>query len=113
MSSLQKYVELTKILGLMEKWNGIKGCYFWKDFQKEHGIHFRNIGIHPYSVDVEKLFPGIAIDLEMAKELDAIESRRSRDDCCGESEWYGLKDLMELAVKVMGFKALQEWGESA
>ena len=100
--------QLSKILGLMEKWDGINGCYFSKSFEKEHGIHFRNIGIHPYSVDVEKFFPGIDIDSEMAEELSRIEDKRSRDDCCGESEWGGLKDLFRLKVKWMEPKAQRE-----
>ena len=101
MSSFQHYVDSSNLLQQMVDWDGINGCYFLKDFEEKNGVVFAEMGIYEYSLDVEKFFPGIDIDSEMAKELERIESKRIRDDCCGESEWGGIKDLFELKVKWM------------
>ena len=68
------------------------------------------MGIFHDLLDSEKLLPGIDIDSdsEMAKELGRIESKRSRNDCCGESEWGATIDLFELKVKWMEQKAQRE-----
>ena len=70
----------------MEEWKGVNEYYFVELFQKEHGFDFAEMGISDDLVDVEKFFPGIKIDPQMQEKLDAIESRRARNDCCGESQ---------------------------
>ncbi len=99
---------MVDIFQKMLEWKGINGCYFPKDFEDANNIRLRDIGIHPYSVDVEKFFRGIDIDSSMVKELIHNENERCRDDCCGESEWGGLKGLFRLKVKWMEQKAQRE-----
>ena len=110
MSPSEAYAKMVDIFQKMLEWKGKNGCYFPKDFEDQHGLDFSQMGIFDDFLDVEKFFHGIDIDSdsEMAKELGRIESKRSRNDCCGESEWGGIKDLFELKVKWMEQKAQRE-----